>query len=196
MDLSFFFKSTFFKPFSRALYFLFFLNSCIPVKEDPNDRCPPAIPAAAVGIEEVYFSPFKNQRSATSSDTVPLSQFGYKFKLNVSRIQASDLDEDWSATQDFCEETFQIRNISNISVVLTAPFAGLPIGTDISYALITPNGKNISQLREFENVSVFFGSKLNLRPAPFSQLKTRIFVFLRDGRQASLESTSPYLKID
>jgi hypothetical protein len=75
-----------------------------------------------------------------------------------------------------------------------APFAGLPTGTDISYLLITPDGEKISELRDFQNVSVYFGTKLNITPSNYSQLKTRTFLFLKNGTQKVVDSTSPFLK--
>lgn len=194
-------KAFFQKPswvtFTLGLGIPLLLTACIQVDEDPYNQCPLPIKAEATGIKEVFFSPYCNKRYANTSDTVSLSDFGFNFELEVKKRQNDNTEDTWQNAYPLtCEETFHIGNISNISVVLTGSFAGLPIGTDISYALITPDGKRISDLRNFENISVYFGSKLTLRPAPYSQLKTRIFVFFRNGNQAFMDSTSPYLKID
>ncbi len=178
-----------------AFFNYLFLHSCIQVKEDPYNQCPAPKPATAVGIKEVFFSPYKNQRYSTASDTVPVSKFGYNFQLDIKLIENSST-ESIPAYPLVCEETFQIRNISNISVILTAPFAGLPMGTDFSYALLTPESKSISQLKTFDEVSIYFGTKLTLKPIAVSQLKSRIFVFFKDGSQAHLDATSPYLTTD
>jgi hypothetical protein len=85
--------------------------------------------------------------------------------------------------------------VSNISVVLLEPFAGLPVGTDISYALIADDGKSLSHLRELEGVTVYFSVSLKVATENYSQLKTRTFLFLKDGTQKVLKSTSPFLKI-
>ena len=171
----------------------FIMNSCIQVDEDPYNRCPSPKPANAVGIKQVFFSPYKNQRYAAASDTVSISDFRYNFELDLSLIENTNLTESSLAYPLVCEETFRIENISNIMVILRAPFAGLTVGTDISYALTTPDGKNIAQLKTFDQVSVYFGSKLTLKPTTISQLKSRIFVFFKDGSRAFLDADSPYL---
>ena len=172
------------------------IGSCIESVDPTNlDGCPRPAEADAVGIKQVFFSPYKNQRYATDSDTVNLADFGFNFELD---IQVKENPNSGSLPgQAFalsCIQTFNIRNISNITVILTAPFAGLPIGTDISYLLITPDQKQLSELREFENVSVYFGTSLETKPANYSQLKTRTFLFLKNGTQTFIDSTSPYLK--
>ena len=172
------------------------IGSCIESVDPTNlDGCPRPAEADAVGIKQVFFSPYKNQRYATDSDTVNLADFGFNFELD---IQVKENPNSGSLPgQAFalsCIQTFNIRNISNITVILTAPFAGLPIGTDISYLLITPDQKQLSELREFENVSVYFGTSLETKPANYSQLKTRMFLFLKNGTQTFIDSTSPYLK--
>jgi hypothetical protein len=168
--------------------------SCIE-ETDFVEGCPTPREAEAVSIKEVFYSPYKNQRYANSSDTVNFSEFGFNFELEIQELEA--LNSSSFPGQAFalsCIQTYNLRNISNISVVLTAPFAGLPVGTDISYLLITPDGEKISELRDFRNVSVYFGTKLNLSPSNYSQLKTRTFLFLRNGTQKVLDSISPYLK--
>ncbi len=168
--------------------------SCIE-EVDFVEGCPTPIEADAVSIKEIFYSPYKNQRYATASDTVNFSEFGFNFELEIQELEA--LNSGSFPGQAFalsCIQTYNLRNISNISVVLTAPFAGLPVGTDISYLLITPDGEKISEMRDFRNVSVYFGTKLTLSPSNYSQLKTRTFLFLRNGTQKILDSTSPHLK--
>ncbi len=171
-------------------------SACIdPEGNGPIDGCPRPVEADALNIKEVFFSPYRNQRYSTASDTVSISEFGFNFELEIQvkeNPNSGSLPGQVMALS--CIQTFNIRNISNISVVLTAPFAGLPIGTDISYLLVTPDDKRISELRDFENVSVFFGSSLEIRPTNYSQLKTRTFLFLKNGTQTFVDSTSPYLK--
>jgi hypothetical protein len=177
-----------------GLLFTFALfQSCIQVDEDPYNRCPSPKFANAIGIKQVFFSPYRNQQYATGSDTVSVSDFRYNFQLDIKLIENTNSIESNPAYPLVCEETFRIENISNIAVILTAPFAGLPIGADISYALITPDNKNISQLKTFDEVSIYFGAKLSLKPNTISQLKSRIFVFFKDGSRSFLDSTSPFL---
>lgn len=159
------------------------------------DGCPRPKEADAVGFKQVFFSPYRNERYATALDTVNFSDFGFNFELEL--VQKEDQNSGALPGQAFalsCIAAYNVRNISNITVILTAPFAGLPIGTDISYLLITPDKKRISELREFENVSVYFGSSLEKKPQNYEQLKTRTFLFLKNGTQTFLDSTSPFLK--
>jgi hypothetical protein len=172
------------------------LASCI-LSEDPEntDGCPKPATADAIGIKQVFYSPYVNQRYASATDTVLLRDFRFNFELEI-QVKA-DKDSGSLPGQAFalsCLQTFNIRNISNINVILTAPFAGLPIGTDISYLLVTAENRKISELREFENVSVYFGTSLGITPANYSQLKTRTFLFLKNGTQKFVDSTSPFLK--
>ncbi len=174
---------------------LILISGCIRIEEDPYNRCPSAIEADAIGIKQVFFSPYRNQAYSLSTDTVSFKDFRFNFELDVKKKEnaLSQVPQTYAYSL-VCEEKYRIQNISNLTVILTAPFAGLPVGTDIAYALRTSDGKRISELRNFEEVSVYFGSSLTLNPEPYSQLKTRIFVFFRNGTQAFLDSTSPYLK--
>lgn len=171
-------------------------SSCIDTADDGfSDRCPRPKEADAIGIKEVFFSPYRNQRYSTATDTVPLAEFGFNFELDIAvKENPNSGSLPGQALALSCIETFQIRNISNITVILTAPFAGFPIGTDISFMLITSDKKQIAELRDFGNVSVYFGTSLDTIPANYSQLKTRTFLFLKDGTQTFIDSTSPYLK--
>lgn len=176
--------------------FILLTASCIDSEDSGYlDGCPRPAEADAIGIKQVFYSPYQNQRYATSSDTVSLSDFGFNFELEIQvKENANSGSLPGQAFALSCIQSFNIRNISNVSVILTAPFAGLPIGTDVSYLLVTPDSKRISELREFENVSVYFGSSLAITPVNYSQLKTRTFLFLKNGTQKFIDSTSPYLK--
>lgn len=79
---------------------------------------------------------------------------------------------------------YNIDNISNISVILLAPFADFATSENI----------RLSQLRNFENVSVYFCMRLSLVPKNYSKLKTRTFLFLKDGTQQVIDLSSPILK--
>jgi hypothetical protein len=178
-------------------YLLILMTSACIDSEDNGfiDGCPRPKEADALGIKEVFFSPYLNNRYSIATDTVPLSQFGFNFELDIQLKENPNSGTlPGQAYALSCIQTFNIQNISSITIVLTAPFAGLPIGTDIAYLLVTPEGKRLSELREFENVSVYFGTSLNSTPANYSQLKTRTFLFLRNGTQIFMDSTSPFLK--
>lgn len=191
-----------FRKFSLTLglcigYLLILINSSCIDSEDTGylDGCPRGKEADALGIKQIFFSPYKNMRYSTAADTVPLSGFGFNFELDVQvKENPNSGSLPGQAFALSCIQTYTIRNISNISVILTESFAGLPIGTDISYLLVTPDNKRISELREFDNVSVYLGTSLNITPSNYSQLKTRTFLFLKNGTQTFIDSTSPYLK--
>jgi hypothetical protein len=201
----------FFKPFDRIIelkkvsltlglclgYLLILITSACIETEDADyfDGCPRAKEADATGIKQVFFSPYQQQRYATASDTVAFSDFRFNFELDIKeKANQNSGSLPGQALALSCIQLYNVRNISNITVVLTAPFAGLPVGTDISYLLITPEEKPISQLRQFEKISVYFGSRLNLTPPNYAQLKTRTYLFLRNGTQTFVDSTSPFLK--
>lgn len=171
-------------------------SSCIELQDsDLIDGCPAAQEADAVGIKKIFFSPYRNQQYASETDTVPLADFRFNFELDILPKAAGSSGLPGRALALSCVGTYNIRNVSNISVVLLEPFAGLPVGTDISYALIADDGKSVSQLRELEGVTVYFSARLTVATENYSQLKTRTFLFLKDGTQKVLESTSPFLKI-
>lgn len=178
-------------------YLLILMTSaCIGSEDTGNPQgCPRPKEADATGLKQVFYSPYQNNRYSTASDTVLLSQFGFNFELEIQEKENQNSGSlPGQALALSCIQTYTIRNISNIAVVLTEPFAGLPMGTDISYLLITNDKKRISELREFENVSVYFGTNLSITPSNYSQLKTRTFLFLKNGTQTFIDSTSPYLK--
>ena len=184
--------------FGLTIGYLFALItfSCVETPE-LDDLCPEPAEADAMGIKDVFYSPYSNQRYSSSSDTVPLREFRFNFELEIQRKEnpaGGSLPGQAFALS--CLETFTIRNISNISVILTAPFAGLPIGTDIAYLLETPEGEKLSEMRTFEGISVYFGTRLTITPENYSQLKTRTFLFLKNGDCSFIDSSSPYLKIN
>lgn len=175
---------------------LLMTSACID-SDDPDQiaGCPSPVEADALDLKQVFFSPYKNQRYAAATDTVLFSEFRFNFELEIREKENADSGQfPGQAFALSCIRSYHIHNISNISVILIEPFANLPIGTDISYLLVTPENVKLSQLRSFENVSVYFGTRLTLTPKNYSQLKTRTFLFLKNGTQKSFDSTSPFLK--
>lgn len=178
--------------------YLLLLMASACIDSDDTDQiagCPIPVEADALDIKQVFFSPYKNKRYAAATDTVLFSEFGFNFELEIKEKENPNSGQlPGQAFALSCIRSYRIRNISNISVILIEPFANLPIGTDISYLLVTPENEKLSQLRNFENVSVYFGTRLTLTPKNYSQLKTRTFLFLKNGTQKSFDSTSPFLK--
>lgn len=179
-----------------AYLLLVLASACIDTEDSTSlDSCPNPAEADALGIKQVFYSPYKNQSYSTAADTVLLSEFGFNFELEIREKENPNSGSlPGQAFALSCIKTYNIRNVSSITVLLLEPFANLPIGTDISYLLITPEKKKLSELRNFENVSVYFGTSLNITPSNYSRLKTRTFLFLKNGTQKIVDSTSPYLK--
>ncbi|MDX5340444.1 MAG: hypothetical protein LPK25_15575 [Cyclobacteriaceae bacterium] len=173
---------------------LLVVSSCME-NEFYIEGCPLPTPADATGIAQVFYSPYVNQRYSSTLDTVPFQDFRFNLELKVMEKERADAGFlPGKAFALSCMKSYSISNISNISVILLQPFAGLPIGTDIGYLLETPEGQKISEIREFQAVQVYFGMKLNITPENYSRLKTRTFLFLKDGSRHSMDSTSPYLR--
>lgn len=178
------------------LYPMFLVLSSCMENEFYIEGCPLPTQADAKGLAQIFYSPYKNQKYSSSADTVLFNEFRFNIELNIlekERAEAAFIPGKAYALS--CMKTYSISNISNFSVILQQPFAGLPVGTDIAYLLESPEGKKLSELREFIEVQVFFSFKLKITPGNYSQLKTRTFLFLKDGSRHSIESTSPYLKI-
>lgn len=179
-----------------AYLLLIMATACIDIEDSTTlDGCPNPAEADAIGIKQVFYSPYKNQRYSTASDTVMLSEFGFNFELEIQEKENPNSGSlPGQAFALSCIKTYNIKNVFSITVLLLEPFANLPTGTDISYLLITPEKKPLSQVRDFDNVSVYFGSTLAITPPNYSQLKTRTFLFLKNGTQKVFDSTSPFLK--
>lgn len=164
--------------------------------QDPFGDCPEAREAEALDIQ-VFYSPYENTTYAVETDTVAFGDFAFNFELTPGLM--SDSGKGRFPGQAYalsCIQSFNFTNISNISVILTAPFNDLPIGTDISYLLVLPDGTLLDDLRDFKNVASFFTLDLRVTPANFSQLRTQTILFLRDGSQKVFTSNSPYLETD
>ncbi len=177
---------------------LLVLGSCLDTGNefDPMFDCGPTQPANATDIEVLY-GPFTNDEYSTESDTVSFDDFTFNIKLEVELLTESSLKNSLPG-QAFalsCAPIYTLRNLSNISVILTAPFAGLQTGTDISYLIsLQEDGTLLSEFRDFREVFSIFSTKLDKAPDDLSQLKTRTVLFLKNGEQVSYLSSSPVLK--
>ncbi len=173
------------------------LGSCVDqLDSDPFGNCPNAKLANAVDLK-VFYSPYENSQYAIEKDTVDFIDFRYNFELMPELVDESSLGNfPGNAYALSCAASFNFKNISNIAVTLLAPFDGLPIGTDISYLLQIDTEITLNKLREFDKQLPIFGAKLNVTPANYEQLKTRTFLFLKDGSKVIVDSTSPFLKVN
>ncbi len=161
---------------------------------DPFGGCPRSQNADAIDIS-VFYSPFRNTVYASPTDTVNIEEFAFNFELIPELTSSANTGSlPGQAFALSCLPSFNFNNISNISVILKAPFNGLPTGTDISYLLWLPNETSLDDLRDFENTASFFTMSLRVVPENFAQLDTQTILFLRDGSQIVTETTSPVLR--
>lgn len=159
-------------------------------------RCPDPVNANLIDFE-VFYTPYLNNQYSSSSDTVDFEEFQVVLEFTperLSNLYRNNFSFPWESMALSCIPQLNLRNISNISVVLTAPFEGLPAGTDISYLLETTSKETLAQFRDFSQIEPVIGLDLKLRPTNFSQLKTRTFVFLKDGTALVKETQSPLLQ--
>lgn len=157
-------------------------------------RCPDPRDANAIDIT-VDFAPYLTDRYATSSDTVDFEDFFMVLDLEAEVL--SEASSSWTFGRAYalsCAPIYNFKNISNIAVTLREPFDDLSAGTDISYLFKTLEGTQLSDLRDFQNFIPTFGLYYQNTPENFSQMSLRIFLFLRDGRQILVDTTSPTLK--
>lgn len=162
--------------------------------ENPFGQCPAARDANATGVKAQFF-PYKNSRYSIESDTVPSSEFAIVLELTPELLSENLVGKfPGQAFALSCAPAYNFRNISNIAVILTASFAGIQNGTDISYLLELPDKTRLSEFRDFQNTSNYFLLKLNKEPKNFERLKTKTILFLRNGTQLTFDSTSPAIK--
>lgn len=176
---------------------LLVLGSCVDqLDSDPFRSCPDPKKTNAIDLKVTY-SPYQGTVYSTDQDTVALKDFSLNFEIVPQLTSESYLGNmPGQAFALSCLEAYNFNNISNIAVTLLAPFHGLPIGTDISYLLQVDPETTLNRFREFDNISIYLGAKLTIVPDNYEQLKTRTFLFLKDGSKIIVDSTSPYLKIN
>ena len=170
-------------------------GSCVDqLDSDPFNSCPAAKTVNATDIKITY-SPYKGSSFATDQDTVALKDFSFNFEL-VPQLNTEGFigNLPGRAMALSCVQSYNFKNISNIAVTLLAPFNGLPVGTDISYLLKVNSETTLNRFRQFDNLTIYLGTTLTIVPENYQQLKTRTFLFLKDGTNVSVDSSSPYLK--
>jgi len=199
-------KKSFFLPGDfkviRATVAIFFsymalmiIGSCIEnVDSDPFGSCPQAVKGVAKGIKVLY-GPYKDNRYSTENDLVSFQDFTFNLELDIEKSNEASLGSSFPgrAYALSCLETFNVGNISNIAIILAAPYEGIQIGTDISYLFYVNEKERLSEFRDFSNISRYLGLKLTTAPSNNTQLKTKTVLYLRDGSQKIFESTSPTL---
>ncbi len=162
--------------------------------ENPFGECPAPRSANAIGLKNQFF-PYKNSSYSIETDTVLYKEFAIVLELTPELLSDNQVGKfPGQAFALSCAPAYDFRNISNIAIILTAPFAGLQNGTDISYLLELPDNTKLSELRDFQNTSNFFLLTLKKEPANFERLKTKTILFLRNGTQITFDSISPAIE--
>ncbi|MBN3581833.1 hypothetical protein JYB64_05495 [Algoriphagus aestuarii] len=171
--------------------------SCIDQGDaNPFGSCPPPRIANAKDLMVTY-APYENSRYSTEKDTVSFKDFAFNLEI-VPEVES----ETW--LRDFpgrtyalsCAMSYNFKNISNIAVTLLAPYQNLPVGTDISYLLKVNEELTLNKLRDFGGLFPNIAMKITLPPSDYEQLKTRTFLFLKDGSKITVDSNSPYLLVN
>ncbi|TFV97864.1 hypothetical protein E4S40_04290 [Algoriphagus kandeliae] len=170
-------------------------QSCVQEQlPDLYSRCPDPRNAAATDINVKYL-PFKNDRFSTSSDIVPKQDFELVIDLEFDLL-TENLNKGsgfGSAYALSCIPLYNFQNISNIAITLTKPLGNIQAGSDISYLFENREDIPLSEIRDFRKFEKTFGLKFTGDIENNSQLHTRTYLFLRDGRQIIFDSTSPII---
>jgi hypothetical protein len=147
---------------------------------------------------EVLYKPYKNEKYLTEADEVNFKDFRFNLSLTIEQISQSssnfNFPENTYALS--CAEVYEIRKVSNIAIILAAPYEAIQTGTDISYIFKSQNDIRLLEFRDFSKISGFISLILQRFPASNSQLKTKTIVFFKNGTQKIVESTSPTLLIN
>ena len=173
------------------------LVSCIDqVDSDPFGTCPPPRIAKVKDLR-VSYSPYKNSRFSTESDTVSFKDFTFNLEI-VPEVDSESWLKDIPGRSYAlsCAASYNFKNISNIAVTLLAPYQDLPIGTDISYLMRVKEDLTLNKQRDFGRLLPNIALEITMPPANYEQLKTRTFLFMKDGSKVIVDSSSPYLIVN
>ncbi|NVJ86050.1 MAG: hypothetical protein HWE15_07075 [Algoriphagus sp.] len=177
-------------------YFILLVGqSCVQEQlPDLYSRCPGAREANATDIQVKYL-PYKNDRFSTDADTVPLNEFELVVELDLELLSdnSSAFSPLGAAYALTCLPLYNFTNISNIAVTLTKPLGNLQAGSDISYLFENRDQIPLSEIRDFSKFENLFSLKFSGQLENNSQIHTRTYLFLKDGRQLIFESSSPVL---
>lgn len=176
--------------------FLMVLVSCV---EEPNPytfgKCPDPVKANFEDLE-VNFTPFIDDRFAVESDTVLITDFSMILNFKPEETTTGKLLNTFpgKAYALSCALVYNFSNISNISITLTEAFGNLQNGSDITFLFEDYAGKKLSELKDFKAIPSFMGFNFAGEIENYSKLKFRTIVFLKNGTQIVVNSSSPTLK--
>ncbi len=178
---------------------LLILGACIEnVDSNPFGECAKSGLKSNLKDFEVLYEPYKNEKYSAESDQVRFKDFRFNLRLAIEQISQSSITFDFpgNAYALSCAPIYDIRNVSNIAIILAAPYEGIQTGTDISYLFIAQNDIRLSEFRDFSKISNFISLTLQTAPTSKTQLKTKTIVFFKNGTQKLVESTSPTLLLN
>jgi hypothetical protein len=177
-----------------SFLFLGGIFSCI--KDNQFDgECPYPDLAKLDSINQIFFSPYLNKKYSTKTDTVAFRDFRFHVEFGFEKIQRNNGQTE-TPRNPVCEPEYDVRDISNIAIILTGNYDGIQIGTDVSYLFLLPDGSSINRFREFSRMKQYMTLNLRDKPATISQLKTEMVIFFVDGSQIKKRSISPFIKPD
>jgi hypothetical protein len=169
------------------------LNSCFVDPSFENPDCNIPVKSNFSALKQVFFSPFQNQQYADSADTVSITDFRFNMEFEFEAFSKSESEELQQITFD-CAPKFNVQNISNIEIFLTDYFNELPPGRDIGYLFLLPDGTQLSRFRDFSKMEKFISLRFNTSSVRPQQLNSLVVIYLKNGEQFQMRSTSPYLR--
>lgn len=178
---------------------LLILGACIEnVDSNPFGECSKAGLKSNLKDFEVLYQPYQNQKYSTEADQVSFKDFKFNLRFTIEQLSQSSNTFNFPgiALALSCAPIYDVRNVSNIAIILAAPYEGIQTGTDISYLLVDQNDMRLSEFRDFSKISNFISLTLKKAPTSNTQLKTKTMVFFKNGTQKLVESTSPTLLIN
>lgn len=178
---------------------LLIFTSCVEnIDPFPFDECSKLGALSNLKDFDVLYQPYENERYSTESDQVKFKDFRFNIRLELEKISkaSSTINFPGNAYALSCLAIYDIRNVSNISIILSAPYEGIQTGTDISYLFVAQNDIRLSEFRDFSKITNFISLTLQKSPTSKTQLKTKTIIFLKDGTQKLVESTSPTLLLE
>ncbi|WP_144604949.1 hypothetical protein [Algoriphagus algorifonticola] len=173
-------------------------SSCVQEQlPDLYESCPPPRAANAIDLKVLYL-PYINNTYSKSTDTVNSKDFQVVLELEPELLSenstgSSQLGRAFALS---CLPIYDFRNISNIAITLTESYGELQAGSDISYLFENFEGIRLSEIRDFKKFDRLIGLSYKGNISNNSQLKTRTFLFLKNGNQIVVNSSSPILKLN
>lgn len=180
-----------------SVFLFLFVGGILSCNQDSQFEtgCPYPSLAELDSVKQVFYSPYRNQQYSTKSDTVPFEEFRYHLEFEFEKIQRNNGFNE-PPINPSCDSEFDVLGISNFAIILTAPYDGIQIGTDVSYLFLLPDGNSINRFREFHRMKQFMTLKIKEKPSKISQLNTEIIIYMVNGDRIKKSTISPFIRPD